>query len=713
MERKALAAAIVVASMAQLAHADDKVDVKVTDSVVGDGRSFAPVTVTGGPKVQGKALPVPDVATVTCANAAGLAAPPNGLPAVLAPVATAATTLECKAQSRGAETSFKLKVTPPPAGLYAGVAAMAKSTDAKIEVPVISWDGKKASAPGALKASASDGTVDVAGAALTLSVSGKVPRLVAIAMLDGTRAGAAFVPVIGVTTLPVESDTNSNVEVWIAGTWFGPVPTKGKTAEVPIEVPPGITHAVARSTSQRGYVTDAVTDLKIPVRLRIGAVAGSTKLAAGEKTLIAIAVAGADGRPAAASAKVVATASKGALGAIQSKGGGLWTVEFTAPTTPGNERVSIRVEGDPNAGTGEVPVEIGGGAASKLELGQPTSPVVPGGELVVPIHMTDASGNVLDGSTATATLGGTNVQITDGAVHGKIPEVLPPSGTLKLVVDAGGVQQSLDLKPSSPAVSATVSIDVDGRDAELVIVVRDKFGNLVQDGTFDLAVTGGAVRGVTRTERGFRARVAAAEHAADADIVVRAGGQSLAQTSVHFDPPSHAFVVGAWAAGGWMDNLGALKSPRAALGLGLRRGGTVELGLSAGVEGIMTSESTTVDVMGMPDKTDRSIQGLGVPVLARAHVRITRRLGVTLAGGVVPMRVKVELTPTLQPADRDAATVIGFRGQLTADVRLGPGRAFAGASYGRAKLEAANAVGQLDGLGLVAGYEWWFGAFGW
>jgi hypothetical protein len=181
---------------------------------------------------------------------------------------------------------------------------------------------------------------------------------------------------------------------------------------------------------------------------------------------------------------------------------------------------------------------------------------------------------------------------------------------------------------------------------------------------------------------------------------------------VHFDPPSHAFVLGAWAAGGYMDNLGALKSPRAALGLGLRRGGTVELGLSAGVEGITTSDTTAVDVMGMPDNTDRTIQGLGVPVLARARVRVTHSLGFTLAAGVVPMRVKVELTPTLQPADTDAATVIGVRGQLTGDYRLGPGRLFAGASFGRAKLEAANAVGQLDGLGLLAGYEWWFGAFG-
>jgi hypothetical protein len=116
--------------------------------------------------------------------------------------------------------------------------------------------------------------------------------------------------------------------------------------------------------------------------------------------------------------------------------------------------------------------------------------------------------------------------------------------------------------------------------------------------------------------------------------------------------------------------------------------------------------------MGMMDNTDRTIQGLGVPVLARARVRVTKKLGFTLGAGVVPMRVKVELTPTLQPADRDAATVIGLRGQLTGDYRLGPGRVFAGASFGRAKLEAANAVGQLDGLGVVGGYEWWFGAFG-
>jgi hypothetical protein len=56
--------------------------------------------------------------------------------------------------------------------------------------------------------------------------------------------------------------------------------------------------------------------------------------------------------------------------------------------------------------------------------------------------------------------------------------------------------------------------------------------------------------------------------------------------------------------------------------------------------------------------------------------------------------------------------VYGFRGQLTGDVRIGPGRLFAGASYGRAKLASANATGQLDGIGVALGYEWWFGAFG-
>jgi hypothetical protein len=326
--------------------------------------------------------------------------------------------------------------------------------------------------------------------------------------------------------------------------------------------------------------------------------------------------------------------------------------------------------------------------------------------------MADASGNVLDPAIATATLDGAKVAIQDGAVRTKVPERISDSGVVLLVVESGGVKQTLDLKPTSPAVSATVRADVDGRDAELAIVVRDKLGNLAQDGTFEIAVVGGKAGATTRHNGAIRARVSAAEHASGAQVVVRANGQALAQTSVQWDPPSHAFVVGAWAAGGWMDNLGALKSPRGALGVGLRRGGSVELGVMAGVEGITSSDTSSVDVMSI-DNTDRSLQGLGVPIIARARVRVARRVGIAVGAGIVPMRVKVELMPSVQAPDTAVATVLGFRGQLTADLRLGPGRAFAGASFGRAKLEAANAVGQLDGLGIHAGYEWWFGAFGW
>ncbi|HTL32632.1 MAG TPA: hypothetical protein VL326_05890 [Kofleriaceae bacterium] len=711
MERKALAAIALVAAT-HAAYADDKLEVKAADSVVGDGRSVVPVTVSGGPKAQGKALPVPEVATLSCTNAATLATPPNGLPAVLAPFTSASTVLDCKAQLRGAEAAFKVKTIAPPAGLYGTVTKTARSNDGTVHVGVSAWDGKKATRPGSLVAGASDGIVVApTGEGLDVAVTGRVPRLVAIAMLDGERAGAVFVPVLGVTTLPVESEPNSSVEVWISGRWFGPVSSKTKTADVPIEVPPGITHAVARSTSIRGYVTDAVTDLKIPQLIRIGAVAGTTHLAAGDKTLLAIAVAGPDGRPAIASTKVVASVGHGTLGKVEAKGVGLWTVEYTSPTWTGTEKVTIRVEGDASAGTAELPLAVGGGAASKIELEGPSAPVVPGGDVVIAVKMADASGNTLDPAMADATVGGLKVQITDGAIHAKIPEQLPASGIVTVVVEAGGAKQTLDLKPTSPAISASVRAETDGREAEVVVVVRDKFGNLAQEGTFDVAVTGGTLRGITRGDGAFHGRVAAAG-ASEATIVVRAEGKSLAQTSVDFEPSSGAVVIGAWVSGGYMDNLGALKSPRAALGLGVRRGGVVEIGLSAGVEGITASDTTAVDVMGMMDNTDRTIQGLGVPVLARARVRVTKKLGFTLGAGVVPMRVKVELTPTLQPADRDAATVIGLRGQLTGDYRLGPGRVFAGASFGRAKLEAANAVGQLDGLGVVGGYEWWFGAFG-
>ncbi|MBA2544946.1 MAG: hypothetical protein H0V17_35210, partial [Deltaproteobacteria bacterium] len=138
----------------------------------------------------------------------------------------------------------------------------------------------------------------------------------------------------------------------------------------------------------------------------------------------------------------------------------------------------------------------------------------------------------------------------------------------------------------------------------------------------------------------------------------------------------------------------------------------IELALLVGVEGLSFSDTTPVVIDGMTFDATRSVKGVGVASLVRVRLRLTRRFGVALAGGVIPMRVGVSFDSGAQAADKYGETVLGMRGQLQLDARLGPGRVFVGGAYGRAKLADGAVVGQIDGVGVLGGYEWWFAAFG-
>jgi len=693
--------------------------VPVPDQVVGDGRTAVPIDVPGVPATGAKVkeLPVPEVATVRCVGASAMAAVSKLAPAVLAPVVTKSTNVDCVARSRDVESTFRLAVRPPPPGLYATASAFdVRSTTRELALDPFVWDGKVRVPASSLRFAASDGKISSRGGKLVLELTGNGPRLVAIALADGGRLGAAFVPVTGVTTIPIESEPGASVQCWIAGRWFGPVKTKGKIANVPIEVPPGVTHGVARSTGRAGYVTDAITDLKVPALPRIAAVVASSEVHIGEPSMIAVAIAGSDGRPGQPTLAVVATAKRGTLGAAKALGGGLWSVPYTAPTAAGADHVTIRIEGDPRAGTAELDLDVGAGGASRIEIDVPAGPYTPGAEIAGTARVFDAAGNPLHDAVVTATLAGAPLVVTRGepiAFRGRVPERLP-DGELVLELTSGRARGQAKVRARILPVTATVRPIVDGRQAIVELAVRDAFGNLAQDGTFEVLITGGRVEPLTRDRRTFHASVVADPGVSTARLVVRADGRILADARVSFEPPAHAFVVGVWANGGWVDNLGALASPRFGGGLGLRRGlGGIELAALVGAEGLVFRDTTHVTIDGSLQSATRSVEGVGFPIVVRGRIRLSRRFGAALGAGLVPMRVKVALALGAQAADERVETVIGVRAQLHGDVRLGPGRLVLGAAYGRGALSGSVVVGQIDGVAVVGGYEWWFADFGW
>ena len=684
-------ALIVLVAATGVASADPTLRVSVPPNVLGDGRTVVPVSVTGNPPASGKALPVPDPAMIACGNAIVFAATANGVPAVLAPAVTAKTTLDCTARVRASETKFRLDVSPPLAGLYARAQQAVRATAPSVDLDAFVWDGKRRAPPAALRAAASDANVQLAGGKLRLVLAGKAPRTVAVALADGERVGAAFVPMIGVTELPVESSPLAKVEVWVAGTWFGPVTTVGKIANVPIEVPPGVTHGVARSTDTNGYVTDVVVDLKVPVRPRIAAVASSPRVSAGATTMIAVALLGKDTRPAAASAKVEATAERGTLDAPRSLGGGLWAFRYVAPRETGRERVTIHGDGEQAV----VEIDVVGGAATRIELDVTPGPHEPGSELVGRVRVLDADNNVLARPAVRVTLGGAAAQIADTAFRVRIPTEIPDTGFMQLEAVLGTLRKQLAVPLGGKPVRASISADGAGAS----IVVEDRFGNLVHAGTFEVAVTGGTLRGVTREQDAFRATIDTP--GSSVRVIVRAGNAVLADDEIRFRASTQ---LGAWASGGWMNNLGALASPRASIGLGFARPvGSVELALLVGAEAM--SSSTTMDA------ATSSVLAIAVPVLVRARFAIASRFGLALAGGIAPVWVKTTIEPIGGVSDEYRGTVLGVRGHVSGDAQLGPGRVFLNAGYGYTNLSEGPVRGKIDGIAIAAGYEWWLAAW--
>jgi len=718
MAKPALAALALLAFVAP-ARADEPAPLAVAPpaQLVGNGRTVVPIVVTGGALAGTKALPVADVAWVTCTGATALAATPDAPPGVLAPAVTAPATLACMAHQNTVEVAFRIAVKPPPPGLYAGaVESDVRSTAKEVTLDAFSWDGKVRGSAAGLRTAATEGNVSVRGDRLVVTLAGNAPRVVAVALASGNQIGAAFVPITGVTTIPVESEPGASVQVWIAGRWFGPVKTKGRIAKIAIDVPPGITHGVARSTGRAGYVTDAITDLKIPALPRIAAVVNRAKVRVQEPATIAVAIAGPDGRPAAMSLKVSASAKRGTVGVAKALGPGVWAVPYTGPKAPGSEQVTILVDGDPRAGTAKLDLDIAAGNVARLELEVPPGPYEPGSEIAGTARAFDASGNPVLDAAVTASLGGAPLEVTPGppiTIRGRVPARLP-DGELVLEVAAAGVRQRATVKAGGAAITATVGATIDGREAIAELAIRDRFGNLAAEGSFEVTVDGGTLGRLERRDRSYRAAVIADAGGGRARIVVRAGGRVLAEHAVRFEPPPEAFVLGAWASGGWTDNLGVLAGPRGGVGLVLRRQVSgLELAVLGGLDAMRFRDTTRFEIDEVMVDADRSIVSLGVQASVRARLRVSRRLGLAVAAGIVPMRAHVEFDAGAQIMEAYDEAVLGLRAQLHLDVRLGPGRAFAGATYGRARLADGVVVGRIDGASVVAGYEWWFADFGW
>ncbi len=683
----------------------------------GDGRTAVSVTPRDGPEVHPDELAShPMVAAIDCPKATVIAAAGQLSPSVIPVAKPKAQELSCVLRFRGATAPFKIKVVAPGPGLYGELSKPQPRAGVRSLVirPFVIGNNKKSKRPKNLRAGASAGSITVSSD-LSLNYSlpkSAAPRALAVVFTDGQRGSAVFMPFIGKTELPVKARKNTQVQVRISGSWFGPVEVKKRRITLDIEVPPGVNDAVVQAIGKRGNVTETFADLKTPQLSRIVAIASTDKAEAGKAITIYVAVASPRGAAADSGTQLIAEAKGGTISAAVSQGPGLWKLEYTAPTQAGSTEIRISVASDSEAGEAIVPLQVEPASASKFEFEFAAQEYQPGASVEGTLRVSDAFGNALPADAVQLSFAGQPLVGTPSEagilIEAKVPNTLPAERKMELVATVGGVKSSHTVATvAGPSVSAKIRASIDERQARLRIVASDSFGNSVS--TKGLTIVADAASASALVDEGeFVSTLLTANTGVRSTLVrVMSEGKELTNKKITFDPPPSAILFGVYANGGWSSNGGELTVPRAGLGIGTRRSfGPVEASLLVGVEAFAAEDKVVAVVAGMDQKLIRQLRGFAIPIMLRGRIRISRDFGAALALGVTPTATSAKLGLDSSAGAFNTWTN-GVRGELSGDYRLGRGRVILGTSYGRTELAEGPIVGDIDGLRIYAGYEVW------
>jgi hypothetical protein len=706
----------VIAAALAMTLASGALSVSPPASVRGDGRTTAPVELTGGPDpLEGEDARLPDLGTISCAGAAVVAGREGAAPRVLAPATAAPTELSCLARRRGDESMFSLHVEPPGPGLYAAALRLEQPGQLAFKPFRIQPDGISA-APRSLHAAVSAGQLREAADGLRVVLPpGRAPRAFAIVLLDGDGEGAAFLPLPGQTQLYLQSKRRALLSVRVAGAPFGPVRAPEGKATVSVAVPPGTREGVVRAVDRLGNARELPIDLATPSLPRLAAAASASHVVAGGEVRVAVALAAPDGAPAEGAA-VRASAGRGSLEAPSARGPGLWVVRYRAPGVPGSDRIALDVEDDPSAGGMELAVEVVPGPPARISLDLSASPVRAGDELAVRADVRDSSGNALSGVPLEAWLAGAPARVLwEGAtasLSGTVPQQVSRDSSFELSVRSGDAARAvarIELRPAE-AYSAELIADSAERTARLRALVRDRFGNALGVSGFTLSADGGTLGPPRAGASGMaEANLEAAPRARAADAWVTAGGRVLARTHIAFDPPPDAWLLFARAEGGAMSNGGALRAPRFGAGIGVRRHfGPIEAAAIVGLDALSYRDRIAADLAGAEQDISRRLFALAVPLLLRARLPFASRWGAAVEAGPVPTFAWTSASSGASGTERVVTLRPGLRTSALLDFSLGRGRLELGVSLGTSRLVSGPLRGEIEGRSIFIGYEaWW------
>ncbi|GAC1340038.1 MAG: hypothetical protein NVSMB23_09800 [Myxococcales bacterium] len=405
-----------------------------------------------------------------------------------------------------------------------------------------------------------------------------IPQVALIGAVAGGQAGFLALPLYGLGDAVVKTRPRGRTSVRIGDQRFGPILADARgRAEVPVVVPPGVREA---------FHGDDPIDLHVPPSLTLHAVISKATAGADFPAEVQVRVFAVEpgGNPR-EDARVILRASRGTTSAAVALGGGIYAATWSVPPGPaGDESLSAALEDAPLFEARAVLARPAGAAATvalQADRGSLTAGEIV--ELTVHAELRDAAGNLArDELHLVTNLGKAEVTALSrgqAVARVRVPDAFEGKTALEIQARCASGPASAKLSvPLLAAAPARAEIDfgpakvrADGAARlRLRMRVEDRFGNPVPDAQLAAAAEPGTVTAPASEGAGAYAALYTpplSREGGGALVHVRVGAaEGLARIPLLGSPARAALTPKLGA----LTNFGRLRSPLAALELGLR-----------------------------------------------------------------------------------------------------------------------------------------------
>ncbi len=543
------------------------------------------------------------------------------------------------------------------------------------------------------------------------------PQLAVIAAVAHTKAGVihgwTVLPLWGSGRAEVYSRPQASVKVTIGKAVFGPViADKLGHASVPVIVPPGIGHALARKRK---------IDLKVTNMCRVSAIADEEKLVAGggRSAQLRIYATDALGKPA-REAAVGLKANRGSISKAEKLAEGVYRAEYVPPTkvADGHVLVSVFLEGD-RASTDQVEFLIVPGAPARLVLqAQPASYTAGQKKQIrLALQVFDSFGNPTSaGVMLKSDLGKISEVVQAGEGRYQAGLSLPDSFVKK---SKARIQASIPDGPHAEAVielksAGAARIEFEKRRETLVadgdtevrlkLSVLDSFGNSVPGLKLKASASEGSLSAVTESDGQYVLSFTPPQKHLSGHARLQVSSEGLS-ASTEIDLLGKVYLLNLSPQVGFVTNFGNLNAPyfsgQASLNLSFLGRGFFLL-----VEGGYYFSNQEASSQGI--KSSLWVAPFTGSLAYRFDVHDIVYLFAAAGGGAYFAGTSTRLGD--QPAMSRSTTIGGAQATIGAGVLLGPGRATL--QLRCIYTESPNIEelsGNIGGLAVLAGYQ--FGIF--